>query len=113
MVDKITYISNDREKDETLKIFLENFWFSPQDAILRATERLIWNKRKFNEPVLDVGIADGGVSKFLFAGLQKFDVGVDIDEVGIRKARFCGVYKKVLAADACDLPFKNNTFRTY
>lgn len=100
-----------RKPEASLKMFLEDFWFAPADVFLRATEALIWQGQKFKRPVLDIGCGDGQISKHIYKG-KTIDVGIDLDELGVRKAQACGIYKKTLVADATSLPFGNESFST-
>lgn len=97
-------------KKEYLDFFVQKYWFSPQDVLLRSVEANIIRACKFVHPVLDIGVGDGGISRFLFPGKLKIDVGIDIEESGLEKARNTGVYKKVMHVDAMRMPFKNASF---
>ncbi len=94
-----------------LKEMLFDFWFAPNDVILRASEASIFKNINFISPVLDIGCGDGRISKFIFAG-RKVDVGIDIDKKSTEAAKKSKVYKKVLLADARNLPFKDGSFKT-
>lgn len=100
------------ERNKTLKLFSNEFWFAPQDAFLRTADALIWKKQKFVYPVLDIGCGDARISKLLFKGRKKMDVGLDINEKEIKNAEKSGFYKKVVCADAAKMPFKDNSFWT-
>lgn len=97
-------------KKEYLEFFLQKYWFAPQDVLLRSVEANIIRVCKFVHPVLDIGVGDGGISRFLFPGKLKIDVGIDIEESGLEKARNTGVYKKVMCADAMRMPFRSASF---
>lgn len=97
-------------KKEYLEFFLQQYWFAPQDVLLRSVEANIIRACKFVHPVLDIGVGDGGISRFLFSGKLKIDVGIDIEESGLEKARNNGVYKKVMRVDAMKMPFKSGSF---
>lgn len=97
-------------KKEYLEFFLTRYWFAPQDVLLRSVEANIIRACKFVHPVLDIGVGDGGISRFLFPGKLKIDVGIDIEESGLDKARYTGVYKKVMRVDAMRMPFKSASF---
>ncbi len=106
------FLTNEKfeAKKEYLELFLQKYWFAPQDVLLRSVEANIIRACKFTHPVLDIGIGDGGISRFLFPGKLKIDVGIDIEESGLEKARKTGVYKKVMVADAMHMPFRNASF---
>ncbi|MBI4999491.1 class I SAM-dependent methyltransferase [Candidatus Gottesmanbacteria bacterium] len=95
-----------------LDSFIENFWFAPQDAFLRAAEASIWSRQVFLPPVLDIGCGDGHFSKFLFKNQGEIEVGVDIDKNELKKAKNCRVYRKIVLANAERLPFGDGSFRT-
>ena len=99
-----------KPKQSYINYYVREYWFAPQDVLLRSIEANIISAIKFKHPILDIGIGDGGISRFLFSKKLKIDVGVDIDESGLEKARETGVYKKVLCADAQNLPFNNASF---
>lgn len=106
------FLTNEKfeAKKEYLEFFLQKYWFAPQDVLLRSVEANIIRACKFVHPVLDIGVGDGGISRFLFPGKLKIDVGIDIEESGLEKARNTGVYKKVMCADAMRMPFKSASF---
>lgn len=99
-------------KKEYLKHFLREYWFAPQDVLLRSVETSIIRACNFVHPILDIGIGDGGVSRFIFPPGIKIDVGIDIEEGGLQKAKKTGVYKKVLQADAMNLLFNDSSFNS-
>ncbi|EKD86712.1 MAG: hypothetical protein ACD_37C00174G0001 [uncultured bacterium] len=80
--------------------------------MLRSIEANIISAITFKHPILDIGIGDGGISRFLFSKKLRIDVGIDIDEQGLQKARETRIYKKVLQADAQKMPFKDACFNT-
>lgn len=96
----------------SLDLFLKEFWFAPSDVFLRATESLIWSKQKLKSPVLDIGCGDGRISKLLFDGKKKIDVGLDVDPKEIKNARRSRVYKRVVLSDVAKMPFKDKSFNT-
>lgn len=98
--------------NETLGRFLPDLWYSPSDALLRASEVFIWKNLKFSHPVLDIGCGDGRMSVRLFNPAQKIDMGIDLNPSGLDQAKKTGIYKQVLRADATKLPFKPASFQT-
>jgi SAM-dependent methyltransferase len=108
----ITLIKDEKESRKILFKFIEQFWYAPQDAFLRATEALIWSKKVFAKPVLEVGTGDGRYSELLFSANKYFDVGIDIDEKAIKIAKKTGFYKIVRVSDSANLSFKNDSFAT-
>ena len=96
--------------ENLLASFSKEFWFAPSDVFLRATEAYIWSKQKIKSPVLDIGCGDGRISKLLFQGRKKIDVGLDVDSQEVKNARKTRLYKKVVLANASKLPFKDKNF---
>ncbi len=96
----------------SLNIFANRFWFAPGDVFLRSIERVIWAKQSFKPPILDIGCGDAGISRILFKGHRKIDLGIDLDKAGIKKARQSNFYKKVMIVDAADMPFEAGSFQT-
>jgi len=94
-----------------LKSFIKKFWYAPADAFLRAAEATIWKEIKLESPILDIGCGDGSISKLLFQQ-RKIDIGLDSNPEVVKKSRSCGIYRKLVVADAAKMPFKNNSFQT-
>lgn len=90
---------------------LYDFWFVPNDVILRASEASIFKDISFSPPVIDIGCGDGRTNKFVFAG-KKIDIGLDIEKKVLGEAKKSGIYREVIFADARKLPFKDDSFRT-
>ncbi|MGD0352437.1 MAG: class I SAM-dependent methyltransferase [Dehalococcoidia bacterium] len=98
----------DAEKDAFLKL----------SANLAISEAL-WRFLEFKEislavpqmeaPLLDLGCGNG---QFSYALFQKIKAGVDSNAELLKAARNLNVYDILLAADARDLPFPNNSFKT-
>ncbi len=61
--------------DYKLREFLNVYWIRPETAIWRTLDVIQMKKVKFNEPILDMGCADGVFSFIHFGG--KFDLGFD------------------------------------
>lgn len=95
-----------------LNIFANRFWYAPADVLLRAKEGLIWSDQQIIPPSLDIGCGDAGISRILFKGHQPIDLGIDLDKSAIKKARQSNFYKKVMAVDAANMPFKAGSFQT-
>ncbi len=94
-------------KINTLDRFLPNLWYSPSDALLRASEVFIWQKIKLDSPSLDIGCGDGDISRRIFSFPVPIDVGIDL-----QKPKTSALYRQILQADAIKLPFKNSSFQT-
>lgn len=92
--------------------YLNRFWFIPSDALQRSIEANIWNACKFDPPVLDIGIGNGEISKFIFKDHPPIDIGIDIDKSGLANAQATKKYKKVMCVNAQNMPFKNASFNT-
>lgn len=101
--------NKDKLDDKYLKQLLEEFWFAPCDAYLRAPEVAIWKSIKPKRPVLSIGCADGKMDAFLYNHIVT-DVAIDNNKDVISEAKKSGLYKKVILASADKLPFKKNSF---
>jgi len=111
-VDKVKMLEDNELILNVISNFVNSCWFAPQDCLLRSTETLIWAKRHFTPPVLDIGTGDGRNSRFMFAYNQKIDVGIDVDFEAQKDAYKSGVYKKVQVEDASGTSFSDETFNT-
>lgn len=61
--------------------------------------------------ILDIGCGEGFVDAFLFQKNPQYQIrGIDISKKAIRKARVRVPKLLVQQGDACNLPFKKNTF---
>jgi SAM-dependent methyltransferase len=112
MDDIISLIKDKTIIKQLVNNYVEEFWFAPQDALLRCTEALIWAKRHFQPPVLDIGTGNGSNSKHIYSMNQIIDVGIDADIGGVKLARKTGCYRKVLTMDASKMTFKSGSFGT-
>ena len=91
--------------------FIEEFWFAPNDALLRAIETPIWNKYSFkNKKSLTIGIGDGRYDSLLFKKHKKIDVGIDVDQRLVDIAKNLPLYGKVYCESAEKMHFKDNSF---
>lgn len=81
-------------------------------AIWRAIEAYQLSKLnvEFKRPILDIGCGFGEFAGVYFE--RQVEVGIDIDDKDILRARQIKKYKKLVLADARKLPFKNNYFKT-
>ena len=66
----------------------------------------------FKKPVMDFGCGDGFFTDVFYGDLGKIEVGVDIDNGELDKAKEIGVYKKLVLYNKKKLPFSNNHFST-
>lgn len=98
-------------KEKVLERYINEFWYAPYEAMLRSFEVVIWENIKIMRPVLNIGCGDGRNEKLVFGG-KKFDVGMDPDESVIEPARRSKLFKKVIKANANNIPFKDNSFST-
>ena len=96
-------------KNEYLEELIEEFWFAPCDAYLRAPEVAIWKSIRPKRPVLNIGCAEGKFDAFLFNNID-IEVAIDNDKKAIKGAKKSGLYKKAILASADKMPFKSNTF---
>jgi len=95
--------------------FVDHYWFAPQDCLLRSIETLIWARRYFKPPVLDIGTGDGRMSRFMFYMNQVIDVGIDINKKAVQEANKhgnYGIYESILVCDATKMSFGNSSFNT-
>lgn len=82
-------------------------------ALIRANEIRALDDVSFVRPVLDVGCGDGVVAAILLSSRKgKFDWGIDLSSLEIKKARKSGSYKRSKVASVYKLPFKDNEFQT-
>ncbi len=102
----------DNPNRQILLDFLEKYWYVPSDVLQRGLEANIWTRCSINHPVLDIGIGNGSISKLLFKNWKKIDIGIDIEEKGLQEAFKTNMYKKVIRADAENMPFSSNTFES-
>lgn len=97
-----------------LKKFLIVYAPWPPHALWRAIEaKLLYNYLPFEQPILDLGCGDGLFASILFEDRpEKIAVGCDVSDQVVKVAKSCSVYEKVVVADGCKLPFKNEAFAT-
>jgi len=107
-----------KAKESYLNASLKEFWFVPSDVLQRSMEANIWSLCKFKAPILDIGIGNGQLTNFLFKDHPQIDVGIDIEESGLKMAGALRMprgkkrYKKVIQASAEKMPFKKAEFNT-
>lgn len=99
-------------KEEYLTQYLQVYWFIPSDVLQRGIEANIWDLCRFRKPILDIGVGNGKISKFIFRRHPQIDVGIDSDERGLKSAIETKKYIKILHANAEKLPFKDESFNT-
>jgi len=61
-----------------------------------------------NEPILDIGCAEGNIGKLFFS--NKNSIGIDFDLAFLRQAYSKHIYKHLILADARSMPFKDGFF---
>ncbi len=107
----LDHINSGILKDDILKNLLQEFWYAPNDAFLRAPEVAIWQsfKKDIKQPLLNIGCGCGNMDKKLFDGYVKH-IGLDNNRKGVELARKSGFYKKVVCAGAEKMPFKDKVF---
>ena len=81
-----------------------------QLALIRAKEAELFSKIPLTRPVLDIGCADGIFAEVAFGKKGTIDVGIDIDDVALGIAREKKIYRRVVRADARNLPFRDAQF---
>lgn len=77
-------------------------------AVWRSVEAKYLSTVKLRRPILDIGCGFGEFAQGFFDA--KIDVGIDIAAKDLVMARRCGKYKKLVLADARDLPLKDGSF---
>lgn len=97
-------------KKEERKV-VEKFFahFPVCHAIPRSNEALAMRKVSLLPPVLDLGCGDGRFALFTFGG-KKLEVGLDRNRKEVIKARKTRAYKKIVVADASNIPFADGSF---
>ncbi len=79
-------------------------------AFWRVLEANALGKVKLSRPILDIGCGFGEFSGVFFKSFV--EVGVDISERDLLLAKEKQKYKKLILADARQLPFPNNKFKS-
>lgn len=104
---------NKRKVDDlhTIAKKLSKYFSHPSVILWRSLELLAVKQSlrqiKNKNPMLDLGCGEGKVAEILF-GRKFIDIGLDPEPTMITKAKKYGVYKKVVAGDARDIPISNN-----
>lgn len=84
----------------------------PAIVLWRAIELkyvdLALKRNKLDNPILDIGCAEGKIANILFRNQKLF--GLDIDWEFLKENNKAGVYKALVLADACSLPYKEKVF---
>jgi len=82
---------------------------NPELILLRSIELKLLKDKFINKldkgRILDLGCGGGLVAEILFN--KKIDYGLDNDRLVLKKARKRGIYKRVILADAREMPLKN------
>lgn len=79
-------------------------------ALLRSVECRLLFRYRYERPILDVGCGDGHFASLLFP--EGADVGVDPSPASVAEASTRGVYRDLIVASACRLPFPDESFST-
>lgn len=81
-------------------------------AIWRSIEAYQYSKQNitYKRPILDIGCGFGEFAGVFFD--KSVEVGIDIDEKDLIRARQIKKFKKLILADARNLPFAKDTFNT-
>ena len=90
-----------------LRIFLEKL--PAFQALFRAVEAEAVASHDLKEPILDIGCGDGVFGEVIL-GRGKQIIGVDLDERALKEAKKRKIYKKLIKADAKNLPFSSDSF---
>lgn len=77
-------------------------------AVWRAVEAKYLATVLLRRPILDIGCGFGEFAQGFFD--TKIDVGIDIAVKDLAMAKRCKKYKKLILADARNLPFKDGSF---
>lgn len=104
-----------KSPDYFLECFLEYLWLKPSNALWRSIESYKFCKvfqRIKTPPILDIGCGEGSFEEIV---LENIDVAVDSSRIEIEGAKIKkkkGIIKEIILADAKNLPFKKEVFRT-
>lgn len=81
-------------------------------AIWRSIEAYQYSRQNisYKRPILDIGCGFGEFAGVFFD--KSVEVGIDIDETDLMRARQAKKFKKLILADARKLPFADNSFNT-
>ncbi len=91
------YLTANPLKQKLINKFLEDIYFEV--------------KRMKPETILDIGCGEGFVDMFLLQKNPQYQIrGIDISKKAIRRAKKQVPNLSVQQGDACNLPFKKNTF---
>jgi len=82
----------------------------PDNALWKIWEYQAFREEEIIPPVLDLGCGDGKFTRTLFP--TPLDLGLDINKGRLKKALSAHIYRFVLQADACFLPFRDNCLGT-
>lgn len=96
-------------REKFLRIFLEKL--PAFQALFRMAEArgISSLESVWKEPILDVGCGDGIFCE-VFLGRKKQIIGIDLDERALKEAKKRKIYKKLIKADAKNLPFPSASF---
>lgn len=100
------------DRKKIIKRFLPDMWYSPVDVLSRGSEVFVWSRVRLQRPVLDIGCGDGTISTKIYTFRHQIDVGLDVNSISCKTASACGLYAKVVCANATNLPFSNGCFKT-
>jgi len=95
------------QRRKFLRIFLEKL--PAFQAVFRAVEAEGIIRYDLKEPILDIGCGDGVFGEVIL-GKGKQIIGVDLDERALKEAKKRKIYKKLIKADAKNLPFSSDSF---
>ena len=107
-----------KAKESFLTASLKKYWFIPSDVLQRSIEANIWNLCEFKSPILEIGIGNGKLTNFLFKNHPQIEVGIDIEENGLKTAKTLKMFRgkkrygKVICANAEKMPFEDASFNT-
>src|SRR6185369_9352934 len=98
-----------KTKKDKGKYYLERFlMIAPlSHALWRAVEAISFDQVELKGPVLDLGC---GWGEFAGVAFNQLEMGIDINNDDLKKAKDGKQYKNLMRADARKLPFKKNTY---
>lgn len=112
-------MESNMNKVNYLRKMLDKFYMYPSSALWRTIELDLLSKLDYeqNAGILDLGCGDGYFTHLLFKDKKlTVEAGIDISEKMIHRARKLnektGTYKTLAVANACNLPYKDNSFST-
>lgn len=106
--DRLSPSSDNRHEREWLKDYLATYYYMPPLALWRALEARAIGDEGIPGPSIDIGAWDGSFAATWLGGRPALDVGLDLSPCPTPYT--LRAYRKVVAADARQLPFDAGAF---